>query len=207
MGDAARRMTEPEDADTARRCIVTGQVAPVEGLLRFVVDPGGRIVPDVARRLPGRGLWLTSRRDIVGEAVTKRLFARAAKAPVAVEPGLEDRVEALLARRCGELLGLARRAGLVVAGFVKVKAALAKGEVAILVAATDGAADGRAKLSLLAPGLATVSCLTAAELGGALGRDHAVHVALKPGRLAELFLVEARRLAGFRAGAKVDASE
>ena len=211
MVEAARRVTamsaEAEIAGATRRCIVTGNVLPVAELLRFVVDPAGRIVPDVARSLPGRGLWLTARRDIVAEAVGKRLFARAARAPVVVESGLEDRVEALLARRCADFLGLARRAGLVLAGFVKVKAALAKDEVAILVAATDGAADGRAKLGALVPGLAVVSCLSAVELGAALGRDHAVHVALKPGRLADLFLAEARRLAGFRAGAKVDASE
>lgn len=160
-----------------------------------------------ARRLPGRGLWLTARRDIVAEAVKKRLFARAAKAPVVVEAGLEDRIEALLARRCGELLGLARRSGAVLAGFVKVRAGLAKGEVAVLVEALDAAEDGRGKLGGAARGLPIVSCLDARETGAAIGREHAVHVALKPGRLAELFLAEARRLAGFRAGAKVDVSE
>jgi len=55
--------------------------------------------------------------------------------------------------------------------------------------------------------LPIVSCLSARETGAAIGREHAVHVALKPGRLADLFLAEARRLAGFRAGAKVDVSE
>ena len=121
--------------------------------------------------------------------------------------GLEDRIEALLAQRCTELLGLARRSGLAQAGFVKVKAALAKGEVAVLVEATDGAADGRAKLGVPAPGVAVVACLTASELGAAFGREHAVHVALRPGRLSDVFLAEARRLAGFRGGAKVDVSE
>lgn len=201
---------EPEEGALAgpeRRCLVTGSVRPKAELLRFVADPRGHIVPDVAQRLPGRGLWLMARRDIVAEAVGKRLFARAAKAPVVVEAGIEDRIEALLARHCAELLGLARRAGLVRAGFVKVKAALAKGEVAVLVSATDGAADGRAKLGPVAPGTALVACLSASELSAALGRENAVHVALKPGRLADLFLAEARRLAGFRAGAKVDVSE
>ena len=152
-------------------------------------------------------MWLTAQRDIVASAVSKRLFARAAKAPVVVDPGLEERVEALLARRCAELLGLARRAGLVRAGFMKVRETLAKGGVAALVEATDGAADGRAKLGKLPPGLTTVSCLSAAELGAALGRDHAVHVALKAGPLTDSLIAEARRLAGFRAGAKVDVSD
>lgn len=195
------------DLGRTRRCLATGEVRPTEELLRFVVGPDGRAVPDLARRLPGRGLWLTARRDIVAAAVGKRLFARAAKAPVVVETGLEDRIEALLAQRCAELLGLARRSGLAQAGFVKVKAALAKGEVAVLVEATDGAADGRAKLGVPAPGVAVVACLTASELGAAFGREHAVHVALRPGRLSDVFLAEARRLAGFRGGAKVDVSE
>lgn len=160
----------PEDAPT-RRCLVTGAIRPKAELLRFVVDPGGRIVPDLAGRLPGRGLWLSARRDIVQQAVTKRLFARAAKAPVAVEAGLEDRVEALLVRRCAELLGLARRAGLALAGFVKVKAALARSDIAVLVEAMDGAADGRMRLGALAPGAALVTCLSAAELGAVFGRE------------------------------------
>ncbi len=95
-------------------------------------------------RLPGRGLWLTPRRDIVDSAVAKRLFARAARRPVVVPAGLADRVEALLARRCVDLIGLARRAGQAVAGFAKVEAALDKGEAAVLVEAADGAA-GRAR--------------------------------------------------------------
>ncbi|MGH7034519.1 MAG: RNA-binding protein [Stellaceae bacterium] len=195
------------EAGPMRRCLATGTLASPEEMLRFVVGPEGRIAVDAARRLPGRGLWLTARRDIVTEAVNKRLFARAAKVPVVVEAGLEDRIEAVLARRCGELLGLARRSGAVLAGFVKVRAGLAKGEAAVLVEAMDAAEDGRGKLGAAARGLPIVSCLSARETGAAIGREHAVHVALKPGRLADLFLAEARRLAGFRAGAKVDVSE
>ena len=199
--------TGAEEDGPTRRCLVANSVRPVEELLRFVVAPTGEIVPDLAHRLPGRGLWLTARRDIVAQAVEKRVFARAAKAPVRVEAGLEDRVEVLLARRCVEILGLARRAGLVVAGFVKVKAALVGGKVAILVAALDGAEDGRSKLGAQAAGLPSVSCLSARELGAALGREQAVHVGLRPGRLSDLFLAEARRLVGFRAGARVNVSE
>lgn len=173
---------------------------PKAELLRFVVGPDGRVVPDVAGRLPGRGLWLAARRDIVATAVAKRLFARAARAPVGVEADLADRVEALLAQRCCEVLGLARRAGQAVAGFEKVRQALGRREAALLVAAADGAADGRGKLAALAPGLPVVDPLTSAELGAAFGREQVVHAALKPGRLAETLRVEAARLAGFRRG-------
>lgn len=192
---------------TSRRCLVTGAVRPKTELLRFVVDPQGKIVPDMAGKLPGRGLWLTAQRAIVAEASSKRIFSRAAKAPVVVPEGLEDRVAVLLVQRCVDILGLARRSGLAVAGFVRVKEALTAGKAGLLVEATDAAADGQEKLAALAPSLPRVACLDARELGVAFGREHAVHVALGKGRLADLFIVEARRLQGFRAGVKVEVSE
>jgi hypothetical protein len=184
----------------ARRCIVTGEVRPKTELIRFVVDPEGRIVPDVTARLPGRGLWLAARRDIVAKAVAKRLFARAARASVAVDEGLADRIEALLAAQCCSLLGLARGAGQALTGFVKVRALVAAGEAAVLVEAADGGVDARGKLEALGPGLPVVDRLSCAELSAALGREHVVHAALVPGRLAQSFLAAAARLGGFRAG-------
>jgi uncharacterized protein len=173
-------------------------VRPKAALVRFVVGPDARIVPDVAGTLPGRGLWLTAERDIVALAVTKRLFARAARQPVIVDDDLADRVEALLAERCRDRIGLARRSGQAVMGFVKVEAALAQGKAAVLLAAADGAADGRSKLRTLAAGLPVVEQLTGAELGAAFGREHAVHAAVAPGRNAEALIADAARLAGFR---------
>jgi hypothetical protein len=200
---------ESEEAltGTSRRCLVTGAVRPKTELLRFVVDPQGQIVPDIAGKLPGRGLWLTAQRAIVAAALSKRVFARAAKAPVVIAEGLEDRVATLLVQRCIDILGLARRSGLAVAGFVRVKEALTAGKAALLVEATDAAADGREKLAALALSLPRVACLDARELGVAFGREQAVHVALGKGRLADLFIAEARRLQGFRVGVKVEVSE
>lgn len=171
---------------------------PKQDLIRFVVGPDGRVHPDVAERLPGRGLWTLARRDIVARAVKKRLFGRAARAAVGVDEDLDQRVEALLARRAIDLIGLARRAGLAVCGFAKVEAALAAGRVAVLIAASDGSTDGRGKLRMRAPRLPLVETLTSAELGSAFGREGAVHAVLGPGPLAEAFLAAAGRLAGFR---------
>ena len=198
---AAEARQHPEgEAETGpeRRCLVSGAVRPKAELLRFVVGPEGRIVPDIAGKLPGRGLWLTARRDIVAAAVTKRLFARAARQPVIVDDDLAERVEALLAERCRDQIGLARRAGQAVMGFAKVEAALAQGKAAVLLAAADGAADGRMKLRALAPGLPLVEQLSGAELGAAFGREHVVHAALAPGRIAQALIAAAARLAGFR---------
>jgi uncharacterized protein len=195
---AARQRDEEGESGPLRRCLVSGESRAKAELLRFVVAPDGKLVADVAGRLPGRGLWLTPRRDIVASAVTKRLFARAARQAVIVEDGLADRVEALLAERCRDHIGLARRAGQAVMGFVKVQAALAAGKVGVLVAAADGAADGRGKLKDAAQGLPLVECLTGVELGAAFGREHVVHAALAAGRLAEMLVSDATRLAGFR---------
>jgi uncharacterized protein len=197
----------PAGSDPRRRCLATGEVQPKVALLRFVVAPDGHLVPDIAGRLPGRGLWLTARRDIVAAAVTKRLFARAARQPVTVDDGLADRIEALLAQRCRDHIGMARRAGQAVMGFAKVHAALAAGKAAVLVAAADGAADGRGKLRALAPGLPLLDRLTSAELAAAFGREHVVHAALAPGRIAEALRVDMARLGGFRPAAMAAAGE
>ena len=187
-----------------RRCIVTGELHDRGALLRFVVAPDGELVPDVAGRLPGRGLWLTPRRDIVERAVAKRLFARAARRPISAPQGLADRIEALLAQRCCDALGLARRAGQAIAGFERVADAARHGRVGLLVFALDGAEGGRRKVAALGREVPSAGGLTGAELGAAFGRDRVAHVAIGPGPLADRLMTDMRRIAGFRAGATVN---
>ncbi len=194
------RVAAPRDGHAAqRRCIVTGEVRPRDHLLRFVVDADGRLTPDIAGRLPGRGIWLSPDRDSVKRARARKLFERAARRNLQIENDLDDRVESLLASRCIELIGLARRAGQAVAGFEKVHAVLRKKRGALLLAARDGAQDGRDKLRAVAPDLPLLECLEADELGRAFGRDRTVHAVLSRGALAAKLLIEARRLRGFRA--------
>lgn len=191
---------DPAGKSPLRRCIVSRAVRPKAELVRFVVSPDGLVVPDVDERLPGRGLWLSAARDVVDTARAKGLFAKAAQARVEVPADLADRVEALLLGRCESLLGLARRAGQLVAGFEKVREWLAKGKAGLLVEAADGAADGRTKLAGAAGDLPRIEVLRAAEMARALGREHVVHVAVAPGGLADGLRREAARLAGFRKG-------
>jgi len=187
-----------------RRCIVTGESRDRGALLRFVVGPDGEVVPDLEGRLPGRGLWLTSRRDIVDRAVAKRIFARAARRPVTVTPGLADRIESLLARRCVDTLGFARRAGVAVAGFDRAGEALRRGKAALLLFAVDGAAAGTRKLAALGRGLPASGVLTSAELGAAFGRERIVHVAVAAGPLCQRLRLDLSRLAGLRAAGAAD---
>jgi uncharacterized protein len=194
---------EPESGPL-RRCIVTGERLAKEAMIRCVVGPDNGIVPDVGAALPGRGLWLTSRRDIVAVAVKKRAFDRAARRSVTVPADLADRIELLLVQRCREAVGLARRSGKAVAGFEKVGQAIRKGGVGLLLAASDGAEGGRQKISGIAPGLPVMDRLNAAELGAAFGRDHVVHGAIGSGALAARLQIDAGRLAGFRSEAAAD---
>lgn len=165
-------------------------------MIRFVVGPDRQIVPDLAGRLPGRGLWLSARADVLQTARARAAFARAARAPVAVPPDLAARVEAGLARRIAELLGLARRAGQAVGGFQKAHEWLASGRVALVVQASDASAAERQRFLAARPDVAVVMPLSAAALGSVFGRDHVVHVAVAPGRLADAIRGEAERLAG-----------
>lgn len=197
---AARHHADTEADGPTRRCLVTGAIRPVAELVRFAVSPEGTVVPDIAGRLPGRGLWLMARRDIVAAAVAKRAFGRAARRPVMVPGDLADRVETLLAARCGELIGLARRAGEVAIGFAKVERLLSSGAAGLLLGASDGSDDGRGKLRSMAAALRERAGLTAAELGAPFGRDQLVHVALRKGRLADALARELDRLDGFRDG-------
>jgi uncharacterized protein len=183
---------------------VTGEVSDRSCLLRFVVAPSGELVPDIAARLPGRGLWLTPRRDIVERAVVKRVFVRAARRPIVVPAGLADRVEALLVQRCIDAVGLARRAGLAVAGFERVSHAARAGKAGLLLAAVDGAASARRKIRALARDLPLVCALTAAEIGTAFDREHVVNASLGAGPLCGRLVADAEKIVGFRAEAVVE---
>jgi predicted RNA-binding protein YlxR (DUF448 family) len=184
-----------------RRCIATGEIRDRARLVRFVVGPDGTVVPDIDERLPGRGLWLTPRRDIVDRAVAKRAFARAARRPVSVPSDLADRLEALLARRVIDSLGFARRAGLAVAGFDRVGEAVRHGRAALLLCARDGATGGRRKLAGLGRDLPCAATLTAAELGAAFGRERIVHAAVGGGKLCRRLRADLEKLAGLRGDA------
>jgi uncharacterized protein len=181
----------------ARRCLVTREILAVEKMIRFVVGPDGAIVPDLAGRLPGRGLWLSARRDIVTAACSGGVFAKAAHQSVRVPPDLVDRVERLLRRSCLDLIGLTRRAGQAVAGFEKARDWIQRGQAAVLVCGVDAGPDGREKLNRVDAEVAFVCVLSGEELGKAFGRERIVHAVLGHGKLAERFVREAARLAGF----------
>lgn len=169
-------------------------------MLRCVRAPDGRIVADPGNELPGRGIWISPTRKAVDEAVRRKLFARAARDQVEVETEFADAIEKLLLQRCLGYLGLAKRAGQLVAGFERVQAAMDGSSVRVLLVASDAGPHGRKKLapkgSEEAP--VRVELLSRGELSLALGKENVVHAALLSGGLAARFLRECGRLAGFR---------
>jgi predicted RNA-binding protein YlxR (DUF448 family) len=179
-----------------RRCIVTRERQDKARMIRFVVGPDRVLVPDLAGRLPGRGLWLSARADVLQAARARGAFARAARGPVTVPPDLSAMVRMGLARRVAELLGLARRAGQAVGGFQKARDWLLGGRAALVVQAFDASPAERARLLAGRPGVPVVTALSAEALGSVFGRDHVVHVAVASGRLADAIASEAERLAG-----------
>jgi predicted RNA-binding protein YlxR (DUF448 family) len=186
-----------------RSCIVTREVLPESKLVRFVVGPENEVVPDLAAKLPGRGIWVSADRSVLERALGKNLFSKAAKAPVHARAHLSAAVEELLVKRIQDHLGLARRSGVLVFGFDNVVRALQSGrKPAVLVEARDGAQDGRRKVqaAVRANGTApsTIDVLTAEELSMALGRENVIHAALFPGPLADRLALDAERLGGFR---------
>src|ERR1700726_2591657 len=99
---------------TMRMCAVTRQVRPIDELIRFVVSPAGDVIPDLKRKLPGRGLWISASRVVVAEAVRRHQFGRGFKREVRVAPTLAADTEQLLARSAVEALAMAAKSGQVV---------------------------------------------------------------------------------------------
>lgn len=172
-------------------------------MIRFVRAPDGQVVADISAKLPGRGVWVTARREVIDEAVKKGVFPRRFKEQSRAPEDLSDQIEKQLAERCLGLLGLARKSGLLVTGFDKVRDSLRKSRPAMLIEAQDGARDGREKVYSLAKALYTdleiAGALSSAELGMALGRSGVIHALLRPSPLAKSWKLAYRRLTGFRA--------
>ncbi|HTV31788.1 MAG TPA: RNA-binding protein [Methylocella sp.] len=200
-------MRKIRDADrgSERTCLVTRTKGQPESMIRFVLDPNGAVVPDISRKLPGRGVWVTASADRVAEAIKRQAFSRGFKTKVRVSERLADEIEALLTTDCLQALSLANKAGLVITGLTKVEHALAEQLIAGLIQATDGGADGERKLKAAlnrrpggAPATPQLKLFSSSQLDLALGRTNVIHAALTEGPAAKGFLRRFRRLALYR---------
>ncbi len=197
---ASTKRTPPQEnaGGKWRRCILSRQEYNSDALIRFVAGPDNRIVPDLAERLPGRGLWLRAERGAIEQAIAEKRFAKAGRSQIIAEAGLADRVAHLLTQRSLNYLGLALRSGGIAVGHDQVRTDLSTGRAAVLVQANDGAATARNRLRAVAHDLPSIEIFLRGELAQALGRADIVHAVLRSSRLSSLFLRECGRLAGFR---------
>ncbi len=192
-----------------RRCILKMEPAREDKLVRLVVSPDGTLVPDVAARLPGRGVWVSADRPLLEAAIVSGQLAKAVSRSLktsvpksAVPDGFVGHIEGLLVRRCLDRMGLEQRAGNLVTGFDKIKAALAKkgvGKPALFVTATDGADDGRRKMkAAIGRAVPETALFDREALSQALGRDNVVHVLLMKSGGTEKLMADISRLIGLR---------
>ncbi len=118
---------EPDEeiADLPERtCILTRRKGEPETLIRFALSPDGVVTPDLKRKLPGRGVWLTADRASVEAAAKRKLFARAFKAEAATPADLPELIERLMEADALSALAIANKAGVVTLGFMKVEGAI-----------------------------------------------------------------------------------
>jgi len=203
-----RSEREREAEGSLRLCAATRSGLPPEKLIRFVAAPSGEIVPDLARRLPGRGVWIACDKAIVAKAVKANIFAKSLKRQVTVAADLAERVEGLLVQRALEALAMANKAGLVTAGFAQAEALIESGSAAALLHGAGAAQGGREKLDRKfvaaareeGPRPRIVTGLSIEQLSLAMGRSNVVHAALKPGGATERFLSETERMERYRSG-------
>jgi uncharacterized protein len=215
LGRSRQRIRDHGEGDDSsrRQCALTRASLDPDELIRFVAAPSGDIVPDLNRKLPGRGVWVTCEKSVVTAAMRANAFSKALKRPVKFPDDLEEQTERLLLRRAGEAFALANKAGLVTTGFSQVQSVIGDGTAVALVHAAEAASGGRVKLDRKFAAIARekgrnariVTVLSTEELSLAIGRSNVVHAALIQGGATKRFLNEAQRLERYRAGSSASA--
>jgi uncharacterized protein len=202
-GDAGPRTAAP---GSERLCAATGEVKSVDRMIRFVIGPDQAVVPDLKRRLPGRGIWVTANRHAIELAIRRKSFERSFKRNVSVPCDLLELTERLLQQAAFDALAMSHKAHRVAIGFGQVDRALARERIVGLLHAVEAAPEGLRKLNAArnrradAADIAVIGGFTSAQLDLALGRANVIHAALLAGSESETFLARAVRLDCFRTG-------
>ena len=202
---------KPAAAGGERFCALTRTAKPVDELIRFVAGPNGEVVPDIKRKLPGRGIWITATRAAIDEAVKRRVFARGFRKEIRPGDDLGALTERLLERAALDALAIVGKAGQIAAGFGKVEDAIGSGNAVALIHASDAAADGTRKLAAAlrrrgdeGEKIPSIDAFSSQQLDLALGRLNVIHAALLEGPVNATFLARTQRLTRFREGTSTD---
>lgn len=224
--DNSANVTGTSGEGPERTCVLSGEAAPRDALIRLAVSPPGPdgacvVLPDVHARAPGRGAWIGVSREALEKAQAKgklkgallRAFGKSlAKdygdgTPLIIPEDLAERIDTALVRAFTDRLGLETKSGRLLVGSDRIAENARNGKVRWLAHAADAAEDGSRKLDQAwrvgsdaeGSGLrGTVLPLDRATLSVALGRDNVVHLALADGKAAERVAAPLRRLLHFR---------
>jgi predicted RNA-binding protein YlxR (DUF448 family) len=181
-----------------RRCISTGSIMNTKSMVRFVVGPDGGAVPDVFCKLPGKGMWVSSKKSSLDRALSKNLFSVVSKKPVLINNNLSKQIEDSILKKLLNLISLARKANQAIAGFEKVKGSLETDRAVLLIQASDGSPREKSRLRPPVGEGTLINCLKMQELGLAFGRESVIHAAIMRGGLHKEITLEALRLGGIR---------
>ena len=188
-------------AGRTRMCAVTRSVLPESELIRFVAAPDGALVADLKAKLPGRGIWIGAERRRVAEAVKRNVFQRGLARPLTPAADLADQVAARLKEVALGRLGLARKAGAILAGFAKVEAAIGHERLQAVLLAADAAEDGERKIAQALyrrfgdkGQLPVLRLFGSEELSLAMGRPNVIHAAVLQAPAGMSFVEAAIRL-------------
>jgi predicted RNA-binding protein YlxR (DUF448 family) len=137
------------------QCALTGKLLTREKTIRFVIGPDNTVIADLSEELPGEGIRLLGYRGTLEASIRdgsfKELFDKKwLDGDPVISASFLDKIESQLMDKVLGLIGLARRAGSVLNGFAKVEGSLKSGKCKILLTASDGAEDGRMKMTRLA---------------------------------------------------------
>lgn len=169
-----------------------------KSMVRFVVGPDGGAVPDVFCKLPGKGMWVSSKKSSLDRALSKNLFSVVSKKPVLINNNLSKQIEDSILKKLLNLISLARKANQAIAGFVKVKGSLETARAVLLIQASDGSPREKSRLRPPVGEGTLINCLKMQELGLAFGRESVIHAAIMRGGLHKEITLEALRLGGIR---------
>ena len=190
---------ETKNKACERKCIVTSNSLSKDLLIRFVLSPKGEVTPDIDERLEGRGVWVSANKIAIENALSKNLFNKAfRRKKITANPEISSKVEQLLKQKSLNLISLAKKASALIQGFEKVKLALKKGEVYLLIIADNGKENGIKKLvSSIKEDLPVISCFNSDDVGHTIGKENAVFIAIKKSNIAEKLFAECKRFCRF----------
>ena len=186
-----------KNEDIARKCIVTGEIKDKSQLLRFVLTPDRQIVPDLYKKLPGKGVYVSNSYRILAQAISKNAFSKVLKKNVKVNAELLQIVENVLHKNALNAISLAKKAGNVVIGMDKVLEALKADKVKFILEASDAGEDGQKKLNRYTEEMTVYRLFSVEELDKALDKVNTVYLAFLKQEMSKMIQDNFEKLSEF----------